>query len=41
VVARDGAPRLNRFDSAVIPATCGAYEIWPLDGCHLLKASVV
>ena len=41
VVARDGALRLNRFDSAVIPAACGAYEIRPLDGCRVLKASTV
>ena len=38
VVARDGALRLNRFDSAVIPAACGAYEIRPLDGCRVLKS---
>ncbi len=41
VVARGGALRLNRFDSAVIPAACGAYEIRPVDGCRVLKASVV
>jgi mannose-6-phosphate isomerase len=41
VVARDGALRLNRFDSAVIPASCGAYEIRSLDGCRVLRASVV
>jgi len=41
VVARDGALRLNRFDSAMIPAACGAYKIKPLDGCRLLKASTV
>ena len=40
VIARDGTLRLSRFDSAVIPAACGAYEIRPLDGCRVLKASV-
>jgi mannose-6-phosphate isomerase len=39
VVARDGALRLDRFDSAIIPAACGAYDIRPLDGCRVLKAS--
>jgi mannose-6-phosphate isomerase len=41
VVAREGALRLNRFDSAVIPAACGAYEIRPLGGCRVLEASAV
>jgi mannose-6-phosphate isomerase len=40
VVARDGALRLNRFDSVVIPAACGAYDIRPLNGCRVLRASV-
>jgi mannose-6-phosphate isomerase len=40
VVARDGTLRLNRFDSAVMPAACGAYQIRPLERCRLLKASV-
>jgi mannose-6-phosphate isomerase len=39
VVARDGALRLDRFDSAVIPAACGAYEIRSLEGCRVLRAS--
>jgi mannose-6-phosphate isomerase len=39
VVARGGALRLDRFDSAIIPAACGAYEIRPLDSCRMLKAS--
>jgi mannose-6-phosphate isomerase len=41
VVAQDGALRLNRFDSAVVPAACGAYEIRQFGGCRILKASVV
>lgn len=41
VVARDGALRLNRFDSAVIPAACSGYKIKPLNGCRVLKASTV
>jgi mannose-6-phosphate isomerase len=39
VVAQGGTLRPNRFDSAVIPAACGAYEIRPLDGCRVLRAS--
>jgi mannose-6-phosphate isomerase len=39
VVARDGVLRLDRFDSAVIPAACGAYVIRPLEGCRVLRAS--
>jgi mannose-6-phosphate isomerase len=38
VVAAGGALRLGRFDSAVVPAACGAYEIRPLAGCRVLKA---
>jgi mannose-6-phosphate isomerase len=31
---------LNRFDSAVIPAACGQYEVRPLGDCRAVKASV-
>ncbi len=31
---------LNQYDSAVVPAACGAYEIRPLRDCRILKASV-
>lgn len=31
---------LKQYDSAVVPAACGAYEIKPLDDCRILKASI-
>jgi mannose-6-phosphate isomerase len=41
VVAGDSTLRLDRFDSAVVPAACGAYQMRPLAGCRVLRASVV
>lgn len=35
-----GGCMLGRFESAVIPAACGAYALQPAPGCKVLKASV-
>lgn len=40
VVAGGATAVLNRYDSFVIPAACGQYELRPLGSCRALKASV-
>jgi mannose-6-phosphate isomerase len=32
--------RLERFESAVVPAACGRYQLRPAGGCKVLRASV-
>jgi mannose-6-phosphate isomerase len=31
---------LNRFETALVPAACGAYQLHPLESCRVLKAAV-
>ncbi len=38
--AEGGPLVLNRYESAVVPAACGAYEIRPLSAYRILKASI-
>ncbi len=40
IVSLAGRLVLNRYDSAVVPAACGGYEIKPLGGCRVLNASI-
>jgi mannose-6-phosphate isomerase len=40
VVVGDESQLLQRFETVLIPAACGAYRIEPVDGCQILKAGV-
>ena len=40
LIAGDEVALLDRFDSAVVPAACGRYELRPLGACRVLKASI-
>ncbi len=31
---------LTRFETVLVPAACGEYQIWPKDGMQLLKSSI-
>jgi mannose-6-phosphate isomerase len=40
IVVGDDRQLLERFETVLIPAACGAYRIQPVEGCRILKAGV-
>jgi mannose-6-phosphate isomerase len=40
VVVGDESQLLQRFETVLIPAACGAYRVEPVESCRVLKASV-